>query len=196
MEKTAMQSLPLILTVAVPLVIAYAWYASLIGKRNKAREALSTIDVQLRQRFDLIPNILKIAQKFMDHEKDLMSEITAMRTAAQQGYDRNDTQAVKEHFATAEKLAGKMGALMVSVENYPTLKSDQTMLQAQQTYNEVEAQIVAARRFYNASVTDLNNAVQIFPGNIIARLAGVAEMPFYEAEEAARAPVDAAQYLK
>jgi len=189
-------SLTVIAVIAAPLVFGYIWYASLIGKRNKAREALSTIDVQLKQRFELIPNILKIAQKFMDHEKSLLTDITALRAAAERPYDKNDATAVKEHFANAEKLAGKMGSFMVNVENYPTLKSDQTMIQAQQTYNEVEAQITAARRFYNASVTDLNNAVQIFPGNIIAKLAGVSELPFYEAEEAARASIDANQYLK
>ncbi len=185
-----------IAVIAAPFVLAYVWYVSLIGKRNTAREALSGIDVQLKQRFELIPNILKIAQKFMEHEKALLTEITALRTAAERPYDKGDAGAVKEHFANAEKLAGRMGSFMLNVENYPTLKSDQNMLQAQQTYNEVEAQITAARRFYNASVTSLNNAVQIFPGNIIASIAGVSEMPFYEAEEAARASVDANLYLK
>lgn len=188
-------SISLILILAAPLVIGYVWYASLIGKRNRAREALSTIDVQLKQRLDLIPNILKVAKKFMDHEKGLLTEITELRTAVEKPYDKQSGQAVREHLASAQQLSGKMGTLMLNVENYPTLKSDATMTQAMQTYNEVEAQITAARRFYNASVTELNNAVQIFPGNIIAGMAGVQEMPFFEAEEAARAPVDANQYL-
>ena len=85
---------------------------------------------------------------------------------------------------------------MVRVEAYPDLKSDQTMVQAMQTYNEVEAQIAAARRFYNSAVTALNNSVQIFPGNIIANVARVTEMPFYETDKAARAPIDASDYLK
>ena len=85
---------------------------------------------------------------------------------------------------------------MVRVEAYPDLKSDQTMGQAMQTYNEVEAQIAAARRFYNSAVTALNNSVQIFPGNIIANMAGVSEMPFYETDDAARAPVNADDFLK
>jgi len=185
-----------LIIVGVILAIGYFWYVSLIGKRNKAREALSTIDVQLKQRFDLIPNILTIAQKFMDHEKSLLTDITELRTRAAKPYDRNDAAAVREHIATSQELAGKMNSLMLNVENYPTLKSDATMTQAMQTYNEVEAQISAARRFYNAAVTDLNNAVQIFPGNIIAGMANVKEMPFFETDETSRAPVSAAQFLK
>lgn len=190
-----MSTLVLLIVIGLPVVIGYIWYATIISKRNKAREALSTIDVQLKQRFDLIPNILKIAKKFLDHEKTLLTEITALREHMAQPYDKNNADAVREHLATAQTLAGKMGNLMVSVENYPDLKSDQTMIQAMQTYNEVEAQITAARRFYNASVTDLNNAVQIFPGNIIAGIAGVSAMPFFETDEVSKAPVDANAYL-
>lgn len=185
----------LLVVVGLPLFIGYVWYASLIGKRNRALESLSTIDVQLKQRFDLIPNILKIAKKFLDHEKGLLTEITALREHAAAPYDKTNADAVKDHLATAQTLAGKMGNLMLSVENYPDLKSDATMIQAMQTYNEVEAQITAARRFYNSSVTELNNAVQIFPGNIIAGLAGVKAMPFFEVEEAAKAPIDAGSIL-
>lgn len=185
-----------LIILGVVVALGYIWYASLIGKRNRALEALSGVDVQLRQRFDLVPNILKIAQKFMEHEKSLLTEITALRENAAMPYDKTDAEAVKKHLQTANTLSGKMGSLMVNVENYPTLKSDQTMIQAMQTYNEVEAQITAARRFYNSSVTELNNAVQIFPGNIIAGMAGVREMPFFETDEAAKAPIDASQYLK
>ena len=176
--------------------LVYIWYMTLIKRRNKALEALSGIDVHYNMRFDLIPNILKIAQKFMEHEKGLLEEVTRLRTEVQKGYNPSDKAAVSEHFGAIEALAGKMGNLMVAVENYPDLKSDQTMVQAMQTYNEVEAQIAAARRFYNASVTELNNSVQIFPGNLIAPMAGVQEMPFLEVAEEVKAPVDAGDYLK
>lgn len=178
------------------LAFLYFWYAGLIAKRNKAKEALSGIDVQLKQRLDLIPNILKIASKFMEHESELLTQITALRTQATSSYDKNNKDAVAEHLNIAKQLEGKMGQLMVNVENYPTLKSDQTMLQAMQTYNEVESMIAAARRFYNSAVTALNNSVEVFPGNIIANMAGVQTMPFFEAEAEARASIDANQYLK
>ncbi|MCB2081869.1 MAG: LemA family protein [Rickettsiales bacterium] len=178
------------------LVIGYVWYVSIVTKRNKVQESLSGIDVQLQKRSDLIPNVLTIAKKFMQHERELMEQITALRTQVDTSYDRKDGQSVQEHLGLAEQLRQKLGSLMVQVENYPDLKSDKTMLQAQQTYNEVEAQITAARRFYNASVTQLNNAVQIFPGTLIARIAGVNVFPFYDIDEAAAKPVNAQDILK
>lgn len=186
----------ILLGLGLAVIIAYLWYVSLIKKRNTGREALSGIDVQLKKRANLVPNILKIAQKYMDHEKSLLTEITELRTLATKGYSDIDPDAVKAHLEISEKLNQKMSQLMVSVENYPELKSDNTMLQAMQTYNEVEAQLSAARRFYNSAVSELNTAVEIFPGSIIASMASVKVMPFYEADEASKAPVDAADYLK
>ena len=84
---------------------------------------------------------------------------------------------------------------MVRVENYPQLSSSQNMIEAQQSYNEIEAQIVAARRFYNAAVNSLANSIQIFPGNILANLIGIKAMPLFEAEEEVRASVDANKFL-
>lgn len=178
------------------LVIGYIWYASLISKRNSAREALSGIDVQLRKRFDLIPNILKIASRFLEHEKELLTNITDLRAKAMKDYNPGDPDGVKNHLEAAGALQPAMMRLFAVAENYPDLKSDTTMVRAQDTYTEVEGHIAAARRAYNASVTSLNNAVEIFPGSMIARMAGVQGMPFYEeTEEAARQPVDASDFL-
>ncbi|MGH1352608.1 MAG: LemA family protein [Methyloligellaceae bacterium] len=179
----------------VILIFGYIWYANIIMKRNKVLEALSSIDVHLNMRFDLIPNILKIAKKFMSHEKELLDEITRLRTGVEKSYDRKDGREVEEHLTQARQLSEKVSQLMITVENYPDLKSDQTMVQAMQTYNEVEGRIAAARRFYNASVTDLNNSIQIFPGSFLANLAGVTEMPFLEFEAVVKAPVNVDQYL-
>jgi LemA protein len=191
MDSLLVVGLPILLVLGV----GYFWYVSIISKFNSAKEALSSIDVQLQKRGELIPNILKIAKKFMDHEKQLLTEITELRTEMSKGYNKADKQEVQEHLAIADKLASRMGSLMVQVENYPDLKSDQTMVTAMQSYNEVEAQIAASRRFYNSSVTALNNSVEIFPGNIIAGIAGVASMPFYEAPAEALKPVDASSIL-
>lgn len=184
-----------VLIATLPLATGYLWYVSIIGKRNKAEEALSGIDVQLQMRGDLIPNILQIAKKFMEHEKTLLTEITELRGGAAQPYDKTNPEAVKEHLVKAAELQGKMGQLMIQVENYPQLKSDQTMMTAMQSYNEVEAQIAAARRFYNAAANALKNAVQIFPGNLIAAMAGVQPLPFYDAPESSTAPVKASDIL-
>lgn len=173
------------------LVVVYIWYIVLISRRNKALEALSSIDVQLRKRHDLIPNIVKLAQKFMTHERGLFEEITKLRSAAGTDYKRDDPGQVQDHLNIEGKLQAALGKLMVQVENYPDLKSDRAMLEAQQTFTEVEGHIAAARRSYNASVTALNNSVYIFPGNVISRMANVASMPFFKIEdEAVKQPVD------
>lgn len=177
------------------IIIGYIWYTRIVANRNKVKEALSGIDVQLQKRGELVPNILKVAKKFLEHEKELLTEITRLRTDAQKDYDKQSKEDVKDHLDIANKLGSKMGQLMIAVENYPDLKSDQSMNQAMLTYNEVEEQIAAARRFYNAAVNKLNNSIEIFPGNIIASIANTETMPFYEAPEGSKAPVDADAFL-
>ena len=182
--------------VGVLVVIAYGWYVSLITRRNRAREALSSIDVQLRKRHDLIPNVLKLARKFMGHEKELLDSLTELRTQAQAGYRVDVPEDVAKHLAAEGALQTGLARLFAVAENYPELRSSETIVAAQQTYSEVEGHIAAARRFYNSAVTRLNNAIQIFPGSLIAGLANVRAMPFFELEDTAiREPVDADKYL-
>jgi LemA protein len=177
------------------LAIFYFWYASIIGRRNKALEALSGIDVQLKNRSELIPNILVIAKKFMEHEQKIFSEIAELREQAAKSYDSKNPIEVKNHLEKSEELSQKMFAFMARAESYPELKSSQNMLHAQQSYNEVEAQIAAARRFYNSAVGSLRNSIQVFPGNLIASIVRVKDMPMYEAEAAAKQSVDASKFL-
>lgn len=180
---------------AVVLVTLYFWYVSIIARRNKVLEALSGIDAQLKNRYELIPNILTIAKKFMEHEGKIFSEVAKLRESLGQGYDLKSPKDVKDHLVKSEKLSQVMGTFMARAESYPELKSSQNMLQAQQSYNEIEAQILAARRFYNSAVGSLRDSVQVFPGNILAKLAGVKEMPFYEVDEASKASVNASNFL-
>ncbi len=176
------------------LFALYGIYVQVIQKRNKVREAMSGIDVQLNKRYSLIPNILTIANKFMEHERGLMEEITALRSKA--SGIKSDANTISEKINLDNQIASKMGQLMVNVENYPQLKSDQTMVQAMQTYAEVEEHIAAARRFYNSAVNDLNNSVEIFPSSVIAGMCGISSYPFFEAAEAARQEVNASDYFK
>lgn len=185
----------LVAGVVLFIVIFYSWYASIITKRNQVLEALSGIDVQLKKRHSLIPNILTIAKKFMEHEKSLLSEITELRTRALEYANVKDSSLTEKKFDVESKLQSCLGQLFVSLENYPQLKSDQTMLQAMQTYNEIEEHIAAARRFYNSAVSALLNSIQIFPGNIIANVAGIDEMPYFQTEESSRADINATDYL-
>lgn len=188
-------SLYLIVSSVIVLVILfsiYGLYVKVIKSKNSVLEALSSIDVQLRKRYDLIPNILTIAQKFMEHETELFNQITELRTKA-----INAQSGTKAKFEAEAKLDAQLRALMVNVENYPTLKSDATMVQAMATYNEVEEHISAARRFYNSALTQLKNVIEIFPGNLFASFAGqTSSFSYFETEEAAKAPINAANYLK
>lgn len=180
----------------VVLLGLYAWYATIVTRRNRVAEALAGIDVQLNQRHDLIPNLLAIAMRFMQHEKDLLAEITALRASAAGQSGRRDVKDAAERFAVEGKLEAGIGRLFALAENYPALKSDGPMIEAQRGYQEVEINLAAARRFYNAAVGDLKNATQIFPGQLLAGLAGAATTPpFFEAPAQARAPVDAAAHL-
>lgn len=173
----------------------YSVYVGVIKNKNKVQEALASIDVQLKKRHDLIPNILAMANKFMEHEKSLMEEITNLRTQAL-GM-KSKLSNMDEKIKVESELQAKLGQLMVSVENYPQLKSNETMVQAMQTFAEVEEQISAARRFYNAAVLDLNNSVEIFPSSMFAGMLKVSQLPFFEiTDEKEKEPVNAMAYFK
>ncbi len=169
---------------AAAVAAFYFWYASIITRRNKVREALSSVDVHLNQRHDLIPNIVALAGRYMEHERALLTDVTRLREEARKT-PTTPAEAGKR-FALEGELGQRVGQLMVSMEAYPELKADRPVMDAQQTWTEIEAQIIASRRFYNAAVNQLNNAIQIFPGSIIAGIAGVAAMPFFEAPADAR----------
>ncbi len=176
------------------LIGGYATYVSVIQKKNKVGEAFRSIDVQMQKRYDLIPNILTMASKFMEHERGLFEEVTKLRSQAMQLPADMDNMSKKIQLDS--QIKGLMGQIMVAVENYPQLKSDQTMMTAMQTYNEVEEHIAAARRFYNAAVLELNNAVEIFPSSIFAAMVGAKKQEFFQADEAARKAVNAADFFK
>ncbi|MBX3445455.1 MAG: LemA family protein [Parvibaculaceae bacterium] len=187
-----------ILLILLGLAIAggYAWYVSLITRRNEVREAMGSIDVQLRKRFDLLPNIVALAQKFMTHERELLEGLTALRAKVAAPYAKDDPAVVAAHLEASRALETGMMRLFAVAENYPELRSAETVTRAQATFEEVEGNIAAARRFYNSAVTRLNNAVEIFPGSIVARIANVQPFPFYEVEDAAaREPVSVSKLM-
>jgi LemA protein len=156
---------------------------------------MSDIDVQLKKRYDLIPDILNMAAKFMEHEKMLMTELADLRTRAMKNSFSDNPQAKME---LENMLNQKLHEFKLSVENYPDLKSNQTMITAMQSMNEVEEHIAAARRFYNANVRELKNLVDIFPSNLIAKYLNIAykDTPFFEATETERKPVNSQDYFK
>lgn len=179
----------LLLLVVLAIIGPYLIYVQLIKKKNQVKQAEGSIDVQLKKRYDLIPNILTIAKKFMEHERSLIEDITKLRTQAANANE------MSEKIKLDNAIKGKMEQLMVNFENYPQLKSDATMVQAMETYAEVEEHIAAARRFYNSAVNELNNAVEIFPSSIIAGMLNIKAKPYLEIQENEKRPVNASDIL-
>jgi len=169
-----------ITALVVILVVLYSLYNRLIKSRNMAQAALSSIEIQLRKRYDLIPNVLSIAKEYMEHEKETFDQITQLRTDALKNSNAEDTNTVAKLFSDDAKLSGMMGKLMVSMEAYPELKAVESMKEAMTTYQDVENDIAAARRFYNSAANELKNSVDIFPSSMIASAINISTMPFYE----------------
>ena len=184
--------------IVILLVVLYALYNKLIKARNMAQAALSSIEIQLRKRYDLIPNVLSIAKEYMEHEKTTFEQITKLRTKAMNNNDAEDASTVEKLFSDDAKLSGMMGKLMVSMEAYPELRAVEAMKDAMTSYQDVEDNIAAARRFYNSAVNELKNAVDIFPSSIIANAINIGSMPFYEDPESSsiQSTIDASDFFK
>lgn len=165
--------------VALVLIVIFN---GLVVKRNRVENAFATIDVLLRKRYDLIPNLVATVKGYATHERAVFSEITRLRAEALKERPRTD-RAVELNNRISELLFGIMGV----VEAYPELKANENFLQLQRALNEVEEQISAARRAYNAAVMDLNNAVQMFPSSVVASATGFGTRRFFEAAGAERA---------
>jgi len=171
-------------------VVLILIYNNLVGKKNQVANAFSGIDVLLKKRFDLIPNLTKVVKRYMQHEADLLTQVTEMRSKAMSG---QMTEA--ETVDMDQKVTGALGKIMAMVENYPDLKASENFLHLQASLNEVEEQISASRRAYNASVRDYNNAIEMFPGNIVAALIRYQRKVFFQVDVGESQPVDAGQFL-
>jgi LemA protein len=175
----------LLIVVAVLALIALMIYNGLIRKRNEVENAFGGMDVQLKKRYDLIPNIVSTVKQYASHERDLIEKVTQLRAQAVSGNLSND-----EKVAVDNQISGAMKGLMVAVENYPDLKANENFMHLQRTLNEVESQISASRRAYNAAVTDYNNGVETFPANIMAGMMGFKRKQVFEIPETERANVN------
>ena len=165
----------LIVVVVLVLLIPVFMYNSLIGKRNQVDSVFSTIDVMLKKRYDLIPNLVESVKGYMRHERETLERIAQLRTQA------INSRTEAEKVAADNQIAGPLRQLMVAVEAYPELKANENFLQLQGSLNEVEEQISAARRAFNAAVLQYNNAVQMFPTSIIAGMMRLQTRAFFAA---------------
>ena len=172
----------------VVLVVLWAVfsYNSFVRLVNRTKEAWADIDVQLKRRYDLIPNLIETVKGYTTHEKETLTQVTEMRTVAM-GATGVAAQAEAENMLT-----GALKSLFAVSENYPDLKANTNFLELQRELSDTENKIQAARRFYNGNVRDLNTALESFPGNQIGNMFNFKKMEFFElgeGEAAAREPV-------
>lgn len=150
-------------------------YNRLITFRNRTKEALSDIDVQSKRRFDLIPNLVETVKGYMTHEQQVLENVTAARSAVMNAKGNPlETQGAEN------ALSGTLKTLFAVAENYPDLKANQNFLELQRELTDTENKMMAARRFFNSTVNDLNTAIQVFPTNLIAGMFGFTAEKFFE----------------
>jgi LemA protein len=173
------------------IVIAVIWFIAIyngfVSLRTRAKEAWADIDVQLKRRYDLIPNLVNTVKGYATHEREAFENVTKARTQAMSAGAPHD-KAIAEN-----ELTGALGKLFALAEAYPDLKANQNFMELQRELSDTENKIQAARRFYNANVRDLNIKIETVPSNIIANMFKFEKMEFFElegADEAARNPVE------
>ncbi|MBR2058312.1 LemA family protein [Fibrobacter sp.] len=167
-----------IAVVVVILVVCFiSMYNGLVKLRNNRENAFANIDVQLKQRFDLVPQLVSTVKGYAAHEKDVLEKVTAARAAAM------GATTVDEKVAADKALTGALAGLRVSLEAYPELKANQNFLQLQTELSDIENKLSAARRFFNSATREFNNACEVFPSNIIAGMFNFRRAPMYEASE-------------
>lgn len=175
----------LLIILLVLVVIAIGIYNNLVTKRARTDEAWADIDVQLKRRYDLIPNLVESVKGYAAHERATLEEVLAARAkATAMNIDITDVNADQmAAFANAQTgLTGALGKLLAVAEAYPDLKANQNFLELQRELTDTENKIQASRRFYNTNVRDLNIAVQSFPGNLFASMFGFGTRQFFELE--------------
>ncbi len=168
---------------AIILIIAgigtwsIATYNRLIKLKNLCQEAWSGIDVQLKRRANLIPNLLETVKGYMKHERELFEKVTSARAMAL------GASSIDERQGAETLLSSGLRGLFAVAENYPELKANENFLRLQQELSSIEDQIQLARRYYNGTVRDLNTAIEMFPSSIIAGMFGFTKKPFFELED-------------
>ena len=183
-----MEILVVLIVIAVIAVFVVGIYNGLIGRRNRVDEALSQIQVQLKRRHDLIPNLVNAVKGYMQFEQKVLTDVTNARAAAVSA----GAQGVAAQAQAENALSSTLRSLFAVVENYPDLKANQNVLSLQEQLTTTENQISFSRQHYNATVLEYNNGIQTFPNNIFAGMFGFTKRDFFEAEagETANPTVD------
>ncbi|HPD83015.1 MAG: LemA family protein [Alphaproteobacteria bacterium] len=171
-------------------VTVISLYNRLVALRQNRNNAYADIDVQLKQRFDLIPNLVETVKGYAGHEKDVFEKVTKMRAKV------SDANNPEERLSAEQALGKAMINVMAVAENYPELKADQNFQQLMAELSDIENKIAAARRFFNNATSEYNTAIQQFPANLIAGPFGFKTETFYEVEDAEREALQKAPDIK
>lgn len=166
----------ILIIVAIIVVVALI-YNSLIRSRNRVDEAWADIEVQLKRRYDLIPNLVNTVKGYAAQESGVLERVTQARTQAM------GAQTVQEHQKDENMLSSTLKSLFAIAENYPDLKSNQNFMQLQSDLTDTENKIQAARRFYNGNVRDFNTKIEVFPTNLFASMLGFAKRNFFDIDD-------------
>jgi LemA protein len=173
-----------IILIILILIFVYL-YNTLINKKNQVENIFASVDVQLKKRYDLLPNLVASVNKYMEHEKTILEKITQLRTKAINP-NLNDDEKIK----LDNQISSALGSIMVAVENYPNLRANENLLNLQLSLNEIEEQISASRRAYNQAVTDYNNAIEMIPTNIMAKAMNYKRKEVFSIDERSRENID------
>lgn len=168
------------------LIYILATFNGLVGCRNLVKEAFSTMDIYLKKRWDLVPNLVETVKGYMSHEKETLEKITTLRT------DSYDNMSREEKLNVNEELTNSISKIMAVCESYPDLKASQNFIELNKDLVKIEDEIAKSRKYYNGTVRNLNNRIQMFPSNIIAKIFGFKEANMFEAnsEEKENVKVD------
>lgn len=175
----------IILTIFIGLIIVYLWfvYNGLVAAKIRIQEALSHIDVQLKRRADLIPNLLETVKGYAKHEKELLENVTKARTSLMSAKTTHDKAEANN------MLSDTLKSLFAVTENYPDLKANENFAKLQEELSDTENKIAYSRQFYNSNVMDYNTKIAIFPNSVIAGMFGFKPVEFFEASDEEKKPV-------
>ena len=175
----------ILIVLGVVALWAIVGYNGLVSLRNRSLEAWSDIDVQLKRRYDLIPNLIETVKGYASHESATLEKVIAARNSAMQVHD-SSSASLEQKMQAESTLAGSLKSVFALSEAYPDLKANQNFMKLQDELSDTENKIQASRRFYNGNVRELNTKIEHFPSNLIAKMFSFEKREFFEVADAAQ----------
>ena len=180
----------IVIILVIVIVAIISIYNTLVAKKNQVSNISAGVDTQLKKRYDLIPNLVAAVKEYLIHEKETLQKVTELRNLAMAAKNNG------EKFELNNQISKLLGGIFVAVEAYPNLKANENVLHLQRTLTEVEEQLSAARRAYNSSGMDYNNACEMFPTNIVASLFNFKKREFFEASDSEKTTPNVSELFK